>query len=99
MDNALTAWLRSRARLRPPAADELLRRPDWHTRAACRGEDVSAFFPTRGRAPRRALKICTGCTVRFECLEWALVFDESEGVWGGATTEERRQIRDRMGGE
>lgn len=38
-----------------------------------------------------AKKICASCSVRSECLEWALSHGEKWGVWGGLTVEERRR--------
>ncbi|WP_407672362.1 WhiB family transcriptional regulator [Parafrankia discariae] len=33
--------------------------------------------------PREAKRICSGCEVRAECLEYALENDERFGIWGG----------------
>lgn len=37
----------------------------------------------------RAKRVCAGCPVRLECLEWAIQWNEI-GVWGGTTEDERR---------
>lgn len=37
----------------------------------------------------RAKRVCAGCPVRLECLEWAIQRREV-GVWGGTTEDERR---------
>lgn len=37
----------------------------------------------------RAKRVCAGCPVRLECLEWAIQRNEI-GVWGGTTEDERR---------
>lgn len=37
----------------------------------------------------RAKRVCAGCPVRLECLEWAIQRKEV-GVWGGTTEDERR---------
>ncbi|MEN3314529.1 MAG: WhiB family transcriptional regulator, redox-sensing transcriptional regulator, partial [Acidimicrobiaceae bacterium] len=36
--------------------------------------------------------ICGACSVREQCLEYALANREADGVWGGATERERRRI-------
>jgi WhiB family transcriptional regulator, redox-sensing transcriptional regulator len=71
-------------------------RPNWHARAACRGCDPVLFYPTRGdegQVLAEAKKICAGCPVRAECLDWALVNSELHGVWGGVSERSRRTMR------
>lgn len=67
----------------------------WADRAACSGADSSVFFPeTRGTAnAARALLICGRCTVKSECLQHALTRPENDGVWGGKTEQERRDMK------
>jgi hypothetical protein len=36
----------------------LLRRPDWHTRAACRGVGPDAFFPAPNESTATATALC-----------------------------------------
>ena len=68
--------------------------------AACRGTDVSAFFPDERQVQkhsyqalyREALKICENCEVREPCLEYAL-HNESMGIWGGTTEFQRHNMR------
>jgi len=43
----------------------------------------------------RAKKICAGCAVRSECLEFALSHDQVYGIWGGTTPEDRQRERRR----
>ena len=64
----------------------------WADQALCAQTDPDAFFPEMGASPREAKKICTGCDVRGECLEYALVHDEQFGIWGGLTVRERRKL-------
>ena len=40
-----------------------------------------------------AKKVCTGCEVRAECLEYALAHDERFGIWGGLSERERRRLK------
>jgi WhiB family transcriptional regulator, redox-sensing transcriptional regulator len=67
----------------------------WQERALCAQTDPEAFFPEKGGSPREAKRICTGCEVRVECLEYALANDERFGVWGGLSERERRRMRRR----
>jgi WhiB family transcriptional regulator, redox-sensing transcriptional regulator len=71
---------------------------DWHDHSACRDTDPDLFFPvgTTARAQAqvaRAKSICAECTVRSECLDYALDTNQDAGVWGGLSEEERRDIR------
>ena len=65
----------------------------WQERALCAETDPEAFFPEKGGSTREAKKICTGCDVRVECLEYALGNDERFGIWGGLSERERRRLR------
>jgi WhiB family redox-sensing transcriptional regulator len=69
----------------------------WLDFAACVGKDAAIFFPGRGdtHAMRAAKAICDGCTVRAQCLDYALEHGEHHGVWGGVSERERRRIRSR----
>ncbi len=79
--------------------DDLLDRPDWQQRAACRGLDPDRFYPveTHEAAFADARAVCDGCPVRFECLGFALTEREEFGVWGGSTWPERKRMRQRLG--
>ncbi|MFF9043300.1 histone-like nucleoid-structuring protein Lsr2 [Streptomyces parvulus] len=63
----------------------------WHKRAACAGQDSSAWF-RMGAPARTTLDTCRGCPVRAECLYDALTHETPSGVWGGLTPAERRRI-------
>lgn len=69
--------------------------PEWQERALCAQTDPEAFFPEKGGSTREAKKICTGCEVRAECLEYALALDERFGIWGGLSERERRRLKRR----
>ena len=69
----------------------------WRERALCAETDPEAFFPEKGGSTREAKKVCTGCEVRAECLEYALANDERFGIWGGLSERERRRLRRRAG--
>ena len=74
--------------LEPPDAEE-----QWQERALCAQTDPEAFFPEKGGSTREAKKICQGCEVRSECLEYALAHDERFGIWGGLSERERRRLK------
>ena len=69
----------------------------WQERALCAETDPEAFFPEKGGSTREAKKICTGCEVRADCLEFALANDERFGIWGGLSERERRRLRRQAG--
>ncbi|MDQ4070225.1 MAG: WhiB family transcriptional regulator [Actinomycetota bacterium] len=64
----------------------------WRFRGACRGLDPEIFYPASEEEAGPAKDVCGTCTVRQQCLEFALTNREREGVWGGATEKERRRI-------
>lgn len=66
---------------------------EWQERALCAQTDPEAFFPEKGGSTREAKKICVGCEVKDECLEYALAKDERFGIWGGMSERERRRLK------
>ncbi|WP_436492095.1 WhiB family transcriptional regulator [Actinokineospora sp. HUAS TT18] len=69
---------------------------EWQERALCAQTDPEAFFPEKGGSTREAKRICLGCEVRSECLEYALAHDERFGIWGGLSERERRRLKKAM---
>lgn len=69
----------------------LLERPVWMAQAACRGQPKHAFFPTRGESTRPAKALCGTCTVRVECLDYALAHEtfHRDGIWDGTGPTQR----------
>lgn len=78
---------------------------DWG-KAACADEPAEYFFPERGHSTARGKDICLGCPVMEQCLDYALTVpllerteDEEplwvEGVWGGSSESERKDMRKR----
>lgn len=65
----------------------------WQERALCAQTDPEAFFPEKGGSTREAKRICSGCEVKAECLDYALAHDERFGIWGGLSERERRRLR------
>jgi WhiB family transcriptional regulator, redox-sensing transcriptional regulator len=70
----------------------------WRAYAACRFVDPELFFPSGDKSEaalasiEAAKQVCAICVVRVPCLEFALENREGDGIWGGATEEERRRI-------
>ncbi len=78
----------------------------WQDRAACRGPQAAVFFPPTHSERKdeklareaRAKAICKACTVRVECLEYAIAIREPHGIWGGLNETERKQLLERRAG-
>jgi WhiB family redox-sensing transcriptional regulator len=73
---------------------------DWRELSACRDSDPEIFFPIGTTGPAvelisKAKTICTQCSVREECLQYALESNQESGVWGGYAEDERRRLRKR----
>ena len=64
----------------------------WRAHARCKGIDREVFYPVSDEDSDEAKSICGECPVRLQCLEYAIVARERDGVWGGATEKERRRI-------
>src|SRR5687768_12531727 len=66
---------------------------EWKLRAKCasRMENPDDWFD-KYDSNRRAEKLCQGCPVIMECLEYALENDERFGIWGGLTARSRRRL-------
>ena len=61
---------------------------DWRELSACRDSEPNLFFPIGTTGPavdqiESAKAICTECSVREECLSYALETNQEAGVWGG----------------
>lgn len=60
--------------------------------AACAEIGGDEWFPEKGGSTRGAKKVCAGCEVRAQCLEWALDNGEAFGIWGGLSERQRRTM-------
>jgi len=69
--------------------------PAWRDSALCRdGVNVDFFpFSEDSRAIHRVKEICALCPVTEDCLAYAMQTRQSEGVWGGLTSNERVSLR------
>ncbi len=75
--------------LAAPITDE---RP-WAAFATCRDRDPDTFFPATSDGEREAVRVCSGCPVQIDCLEFALEAKIRFGVWGGMTEKQRRSLQ------
>lgn len=78
-------------RLVPAPGDGTPRR--WQDQALCAEVDTDLFFPEDGGSVKAPKRVCRGCPVRAECLEYALGTGQRHGVWGGLSEHERRVLR------
>jgi len=68
----------------------------WAAFAACRDRDPDIFFPTSARDEMDAVRVCRGCPVQLDCLEFAMEAKIRFGVWGAMTEKERRAMSRRI---
>ena len=71
---------------------------NWRAASACLNADPDLFFPVAvgnavSKQVSRALRLCQECTVRQDCLDFAMQTGEKDGIWGGTTPEERIRAR------
>ena len=75
--------------LRIPGSDM-----DWQLEAACKDMEIPVdFFSPLVGERAKAKKVCSTCTVKDECLDFASSNWEDFGVWGGTTSGERKAMR------
>ena len=83
-----------------PLAGVHLRTPrlGWRVRAACSDLAEGPFAGEQvlsSEAEQIAREVCQGCSVREECLTFALAHGVRHGIWGGFNHDERRRLRRR----
>lgn len=66
---------------------------EWQAFAACKGLTDWFFVERGGQGASRAKRICAGCPVQEQCLDFAVRNNETMGIWGGKSERERRAIR------
>lgn len=70
----------------------------WMEAGLCRQVGGDAWYPG-GRsgyakiAIAKAVAVCADCTVKAECLAYALEHNEQHGIWGGTTPRQRRKSK------
>lgn len=65
----------------------------WAAFAVCRDRDPDSFFPATAQGERDAMRVCNGCPVQIDCLEFAMEARIRFGVWGGMTEKQRQLLR------
>lgn len=75
-----------------PGLDLLPTAPAWTVDALCAQTDPEVFFPEKSGTTKPAKRICDGCPVRQQCLDYALDNEEPFGIWGGLSVRERRAL-------
>ena len=76
----------------------------WQMKAACRGPQAAVFFPPpqferkeeKLEREARAKEICTTCSVKEPCLDYAVSIREPHGIWGGLNESERKALLQRV---
>jgi WhiB family redox-sensing transcriptional regulator len=68
---------------------------EWLEFRNCAGMDTNLFYTERGsnNAIVEARRICNGCIVKNDCLQYALTNNELYGIWGGMTSTERKHYK------
>jgi WhiB family redox-sensing transcriptional regulator len=64
----------------------------------CKSEDPELFFPedyTHRLSVNKARAICQDCPLTTACLEYAMRDSSLDGVWGGTTPQDRKNLRRR----
>lgn len=72
----------------------------WRSRAECRRENATFFFPPphfelkpeKDAREDQARALCRACPVQQACLEYSLDVQEPHGIWGGLNELERRRM-------
>lgn len=82
-----------------PAREQRVITEHWQESANCRSADPDTFFhPDGERGDARqnrnllAKQICTSCSVKRDCLDFALASREGFGIWGGMSEDERTDV-------
>ncbi|MFY7065950.1 WhiB family transcriptional regulator [Nocardiopsis changdeensis] len=66
---------------------------DWRDQAACRDHDADLFFDDTKAGIAAAKAICAACSMRTDCLEYAITKPERYGVFGGMDADQRHAER------
>ena len=82
--------------IEPALAAPITEERPWAAFAVCRDHDPDLFFPVTPEGERDAVRICAGCPVQEDCLEFSIEAKIRFGVWGGMTEKERRSLNRRI---
>lgn len=64
----------------------------WMEDALCAQTDPDIFYPEKGGSTTPATSVCANCTVRSECLDYAVTNDIRHGIWGGTSDNDRKRM-------
>jgi hypothetical protein len=63
---------------------------DWADEAACKDTPLDIWFTELGfHADQEAIRICNRCPVINQCRDYAINNDQTDGIWGGMTPDQR----------
>lgn len=66
---------------------------DWMTDSLCAQVSPEFFDATNdGRSYAQGKALCTQCPVALQCLQWAIETDTNEGLYGGLSPREHREL-------
>lgn len=72
---------------------DMMEKPDWFEKAACKGMDPNVFFPntlaTIEQDRAIAKRVCSNCPVETQCKDRGRDNREEYGIWGGEDEDER----------
>ena len=62
---------------------------------ACLGKDPDLFVHDEfdNNKNKKAKEICGKCDVKVPCLDYAILTNQRDGIWGETTGRERRRIK------
>lgn len=74
--------------------DEQLTAESWMVDSNCKNVDNPDMFFSQHPADIQAAKtMCSNCPVKLLCVSYAIDHDITDGIWGGLTETDRRQIK------
>ncbi len=77
----------------PALATPITEERPWAAFAICRDRDPDVFFPATPEGESDAIRVCRGCPVQIDCLEFAIEAKIRFGIWGGMTESQRRALQ------
>lgn len=77
-----------------PLQSSDVRTENWTEYALCAETDPDLFIDVRTkREIRLAKRVCEKCVAKLFCLDYAVVNNEQDGIWGGLTGKERENLQ------
>ncbi|MFZ0664777.1 MAG: WhiB family transcriptional regulator, partial [Acidimicrobiales bacterium] len=68
----------------------------WRRFALCLQFEPELWFSYEPEDGVKAVRVCSECPVRLDCLGWAIAHNEIFGIWGGISARKRTRIRAEM---